>query len=89
MKLKPLSASSIKTYLQCLAKYKFRYIDKKPQELNKEPLALGTAVHTALEEMYKLADKFGYDNIDEAFYDDILKVFMESARERIAGFVPI
>lgn len=79
MKTKPLSASSIKTFIQCALKYYFRYVDKKPRETeNPDSLALGTAVHAALEYMYHLVKEKDRAPTPEE-YADIYRVFMNSA----------
>jgi CRISPR/Cas system-associated exonuclease Cas4 (RecB family) len=44
-----LSASKITTYLQCARKYRFRYVDHVPPAWKASALALGSAVHGALE----------------------------------------
>lgn len=77
MKTKPLSASSIKTYLQCLLKYKYRYIEKKPVEQNKDALVLGTAVHEALEEMYTIVNNEDVSSAE--LYKRVYKKFMDTA----------
>ena len=46
--VKHFSASSASTYLQCPAKWKYRYIDRLP-ETKSEALEKGTMVHKALE----------------------------------------
>ena len=78
MKTRPLSASSIKTYLQCLLKYKFNYVDKKPREMERDHLVFGTAVHEALEEMHKKMMETGQEP-DQELYNYVYKVFMDSA----------
>ncbi len=78
MKKRPLSASSIKTYLQCVLKYYYRYEDKKPRGGRTAPLAFGSAVHEALEFMHGEVSKIGTPP-DEELYDRTLTVFMESA----------
>jgi RecB family exonuclease len=52
-----LSASNVKTFFQCGLKYYYRYKDKKPQESDRKSLALGIAVHEALEDIYALLYK--------------------------------
>jgi len=44
-----LSASSIRTYLDCGLQYRFRYIDRLPPEFIAAELVLGKAVHRTLE----------------------------------------
>ena len=78
MKKRPLSASSIKTFLQCVLKYYFRYEDKKPQGGRTAPLAFGTAIHEALEFMHGEVSKSGEPPSD-ALYERTLNVFMDSA----------
>jgi RecB family exonuclease len=78
MQKRPLSASSIKTFLQCVLKYYYRYEDKKPRGGRTAPLAFGSAVHEALEFMHGEVSKTG-TSPDEAMYERTLNVFMESA----------
>jgi RecB family exonuclease len=78
MKKRPLSASSIKTFLQCALKYYYRYEDKKPRGGRTAPLAFGSAVHEALESMHGEVSKSGVAP-DEAMYEKVLNVFMDSA----------
>ena len=54
------SFSQINTYLQCPLKYRFQYLDKIPK-VEEEPsphLLLGSAVHHALEMLYKKLNQF-------------------------------
>jgi RecB family exonuclease len=78
MRKRPLSASSIKTYLQCVLKYYYRYEDKKPRFGKTAPLAFGIAVHEALEFMHGEVAKTGVSP-DTEMYERVLGVFMESA----------
>lgn len=48
-----LSASKITSYLQCPRKYKFRYVTKMPPPWKPSALALGSAVHGALETFHQ------------------------------------
>ncbi|MBZ0264092.1 PD-(D/E)XK nuclease family protein [bacterium] len=48
-----LSASRIKTYLQCPQKYKLQYVDKIPWEFTPISLILGTTIHTVVECYYR------------------------------------
>lgn len=78
MKKRTLSASSIKTYLQCLLKYYYHYCEKKPRPGATDPLALGTAVHAGLEKMYQIYVETGAAPSPEA-YEEVIKVFMDAA----------
>lgn len=78
MKKRPLSASSIKTFLQCALKYYYRYEDKKPRGGRTAPLAFGTAVHEALEFLHGEVSKTGTPPT-EFTYEQVLGVFMDSA----------
>jgi putative RecB family exonuclease len=80
MRERPLSASSIKTYLQCLLKYYYRYEDKKPRGGKTEPLAFGIAMHEALEYLHQRVADTGRAPT-AAMYDEVLGVFMSSATE--------
>jgi putative RecB family exonuclease len=48
-----LSASKLTTYLQCPRRYKFRYVSKIPPPWKASALALGSAVHGALETFHQ------------------------------------
>ena len=48
-----LSASKIATYLQCPRKYRFRYVARVPAPWKSSALALGSAVHAALETFHR------------------------------------
>jgi len=78
MRERPLSASSIKTYLQCALQYYFRYEDKKPRQGKTDPLAFGIAMHEALEFMHqKVSDSQQAPTPD--LYKEVIQVFMTSA----------
>jgi CRISPR/Cas system-associated exonuclease Cas4 (RecB family) len=49
---RPLSASQITTWLACGRKYAFRYVDKLEPEHRPAALALGRAVHSAIEALH-------------------------------------
>jgi putative RecB family exonuclease len=78
MRERPLSASSVKTFLQCALKYYFQYEDKKPGVAGGEHLAFGTALHAALEEMHRIVSETGKPPTQET-YDHVINVFMNSA----------
>ena len=48
-----LSASKIATYLQCPRRYRFRYVARVPAPWKPSALALGSAVHAALETFHR------------------------------------
>lgn len=48
-----LSASKITTWLQCPRKYRFRYVERLPPQWKASALALGSAVHGALETFHQ------------------------------------
>lgn len=78
MRERPLSSSSIKTYLQCVLKYYYRYEDKKPRPGKTPALAFGIAVHAALEHLHKLISESSQPPTPE-MYDDVISVFMSHA----------
>ena len=78
MENRPLSASSVKTFLQCLLKYYYRYEEKKPRLAKSNALAFGTAIHEALEELYAWVKAEGAEPTPEV-YDHVLRVFMDAA----------
>jgi RecB family exonuclease len=63
---KHLSYSSISTYLQCPAKWKFRYIDKVPAPSNAN-LVFGSAWHKTLEE-YIAGERWGSARLEEIYH---------------------
>lgn len=65
MRSRPLSASSMKTFLQCVLKYYFSYEDKKPRINKSDPLSFGSAVHESLELMHNLAINSGKELTEE------------------------
>lgn len=77
MKTNPISSTYIKMYEQCLQKFYFRYHTKKrPAEVG-EARPFGTAVHEALEAMYKrLSSKDGLPTEED--YDFVFKTFLQS-----------
>lgn len=78
MRERPLSASSVKTYLQCHLKYHYQYEDKKPRPAKTDALAFGIAVHEALEEAYRLVCLDGRP-LNAALYSEVLGKFTQSA----------
>ena len=78
MRERPLSASSVKTYLQCLLKYYYHYEDKKPREGKSGPLAFGIAIHRALEYLHGAVSQTG-ESPGPKLYDEVLKLFMQEA----------
>lgn len=78
MRDRPLSSSSMKTFLQCVLKYYYQYEDKKPRIGRSTPLAFGSAVHEALEEMHKITSETGHAPTAKD-YNKVLDVFMNSA----------
>jgi len=85
MKERPLSASSIKAFLQCTLQYYYRYEGKKPRPGSGTAAAFGTALHIALEELYKLVRDSGKPPTKKD-YDDIINVFISAAiKEGVEG----
>ena len=78
MRERPLSASSIKTYLQCVLKYHFNYENKKPRTGKSDPLAFGIAMHEALEYLHTQVQETG-SAPTAAMYTDVIGVFMKTA----------
>jgi len=78
MRDRPLSASSIKTYLQCVLKYYYNYEDKKPRSGKSDPLAFGTAMHEALELLHIRIKETGKAPTPE-LYAEVIDTFMKSA----------
>ena len=48
-----ISASQIFTYLGCSLKYKFMYVEQRPQEHLSVALPFGKAIHLGIERYYK------------------------------------
>jgi len=88
--LRPLSASSLKTYRRCPQQWKLRYVDRLPEE-DKPFFNLGTAVHEALEVFYagRVAAPAPLDEMlaafQEAFDPDAYESGAEAARRRADG----
>lgn len=78
MRERPLSASSIKTYLQCVLKYYYNYEDKKPRTGKSDPLAFGIAIHEALEYLHTKVGETG-EAPSAQMYEDVIGVFMDVA----------
>ena len=78
MKNNPVSSTYIKAYTQCLLKFYFRYHTKKRPAQEGEARPFGTAVHEALELMYKrLIEKDGFPTEED--YDFVYRSFINSA----------
>ena len=78
MRQRPLSASSIKTFLLCALQYYYKYEDKKPRGGRTDPLSFGTAVHEALECLHTRVSESGAPPTTED-YEAVLSTFMHSA----------
>jgi len=79
MKLRALSATGIKDFLQCKLKVVFRYDHDVPSMKN-DHMKLGIAVHNALEQFVKrMLNKKSFP--DATDYDFAIAVFMNSATE--------
>jgi len=77
MKRKPVSATYISSFTQCLQKFFFKYhTDKKPV-MTGEARAFGIAVHEALEFMYERLSKSGNLPTEED-YNAVYKHFLDS-----------
>ena len=48
-----LSASQIQAYMDCSLKYKFSKIDQLPKSFKSSGLALGSAIHSAVEWLHR------------------------------------
>ena len=48
-----ISASQIFTYLGCSLKYRFMYVEQRPQEHLSVALPFGTAIHSGIEKYYR------------------------------------
>ena len=62
-----LSASQINTYLGCSLKYKYSYIDEIPKPFKPAALALGSALHSALEWLHKKWQNGEEPNMEEVW----------------------
>ena len=76
-----VSHSRIETFVQCAYKFKLRYIDKLetlPDYAPDDPLIIGTALHTGIEEGLDAALKF-YENsfpcLNDENINEIIKLF--------------
>ncbi len=82
MELDHLSASQIKTWLQCPQKYKLQYIDRIPWEVYPSAMLLGSAIHTALECFYREWQEGRLIQLG-----DLHEVFVEDWRQETDGRV--
>ena len=77
MKRKPVSATYIKTFTQCLQKFYFKYHTDKQPVMRGEALPFGIAMHEALEKMYRrLKDTGRLPTTDD--YNYVYSVFLDS-----------
>ncbi len=79
-----VSASSLKTFLQCPWKFRLRYVEGATPEFRSKALILGSAVHEALAEHH--AALLAGHELPKA---DVIRRFDESVDGRIDGDVPI
>lgn len=81
MKRRSLSATSIKSFLECSKKFYFNYYTSKSKIFRGDALPFGIAVHEALETMYEsLSKKEGKPTQDD--YKYVLESFRKSAVAR-------
>jgi len=79
MKLRALSATGIKDFLQCQLKVVFRY-DREITSMKNDHMKIGIAVHTALEQFVRrMLNKKSFP--DASDYDFAVTAFMNSATE--------
>lgn len=77
MKQRIVSSTYLKTYVQCLLKFYFRYYTDKEPIMSGDSRAFGTALHSALEAMYKTVGMDRRKPVKQD-YDYVLDVFLES-----------
>ncbi len=88
--MRPLSASSLKTYRRCPQQWKFKYVDGLEEE-DKPFFNLGTAVHAALETFHdgRVAEPATVEEMleafDEAFDPEAYESPEEAERRRADG----
>lgn len=80
MRNRPLSSSSIKTYLQCALKYYLHYEEEKPVVGKPDHLAFGTALHVALEYMHKVVSETKQEPSPEV-YEAVISLFMKTGAD--------
>jgi len=79
MKVKALSATAIKDFLQCRMKIVFRY-DREKDSIRNDHAKIGTAVHKALEQFtLRMANKKSFP--DPSDYEFAITCFMNAATE--------
>ena len=80
--MRPLSASSLKTYRRCPQQWKLKYVDQLPEE-DKPFFNLGRAVHAALETFYdgRVAAPAPLEETLEAFHEEFDPEAYESEEE--------
>ncbi len=49
-----VSWSALSTYRTCPLKYRFRYVDRLPEEFVSAALVFGTGIHTAVEQHFQM-----------------------------------
>jgi hypothetical protein len=49
-----VSWSALSTYRNCPLKYRFRYVDRLPEEFVSAALVFGTGIHTAVEQHFQM-----------------------------------
>ena len=75
MELFSLSASGIKTFLQCKYKFYCRYYAKKEAVLSGQFLPMGIAVHSALEELGRLRQS-GVEELTDEHREHIIQIYL-------------
>ena len=76
------SNSSLNTFSNCMARYKYCYIDRLPTECDSVHLKFGTMAHDVLYKAGKLRDEFGLDDNNyknvipsDLLYNDLMQRF--------------
>ena len=78
-----LSASQIQTYMDCSLKYKFSKIDQLPKPFKSAGLALGSAVHSAVEWLHqgwKAGEEVSLELVLDIFEADLYAQSMDEIR---------
>ncbi len=60
------SASQLSTYATCPRRYAYRYVERRPPERRSPGLALGSAVHSAIQWWFEVRRKGGEASLEEA-----------------------
>jgi len=79
-----LSVSQLNTFLACPARYRFRYVDQVPPAFKSGALALGSAVHSALDWLHR-----AWKGPGRPTEDQLLRIFAADLATQVRDGVPL